>query len=91
MDFAFALRRAGVGVTTYKGGKALWDSKEISPLGVQVCEATGRVAQILNPLEHGALMGLAFGGPDLNWLYVAEGGKLFRRPVKVKGNVAWAR
>ncbi len=24
----------------------------------------------------------------LNWLYVAEGGKVFRRPVKVKGNSA---
>jgi len=61
-----------------------------TPEGVQVCEANGRVAQILNPPEPGALTALAFAGPELNWLYVAEGGKLFRRPVKVKGNVPWA-
>lgn len=59
-------------------------------VGVQVCEANGRVAQILNPPEHGTISNLAFAGKDLNWLYVAEGGKLFRRPVKVKGVAAWA-
>ena len=26
----------------------------------------------------------------MNWLYAAEGGKLFRRAVKVKGVPAWA-
>ena len=45
---------------------------------------------ILNPPVHGAITSLAFGGKDLNWLYVAEGGKLFRRAVKVKGTAAWA-
>ena len=61
-----------------------------TPLGVQVCEANGRVAMILNPPEHGAISSLAFGGKDQDWLYVTEGGKLFRRPVKVKGVAAWA-
>ena len=56
-----------------------------SPLGIQVCEANGRFAEILNPPENGVVSGLAFGGKDLNWLYVSEGGKLFRRPVKVTG------
>jgi len=59
-------------------------------VGVQVCEANGRVAQILNPPEYGSVSSLAFAGKDLNWLYVAEGGRLFRRPVKVKGVAAWA-
>ena len=54
-------------------------------VGLQVCEANGRVAQILNPPEHGAIGSITFGGKDRNWLYVAEGGKLFRRPVKVNG------
>ena len=54
-------------------------------VGLQVCEANGRVAQILNSPEHGAIGSLTFGGKDRNWLYVAEGGKLFRRPVKVNG------
>jgi len=61
-----------------------------SPLGIQVCEANGRVAMILNPPEHGSLTSLAFAGKDLNWLYATEAGKLFRRPVKVKGNAPWA-
>jgi len=61
-----------------------------TPLGIQVCEANGRVAQILNPPEHGSISSVAFAGKDLNWLYVTEGGKLFRRPVKVKGNAPWA-
>ncbi|MDQ2899116.1 MAG: alpha/beta hydrolase-fold protein [Acidobacteriota bacterium] len=56
-----------------------------TPSGVQVCEANGRVAQILNSPEHGKLSNLAFAGKDLNWLYVAEAGKLFRRQTKVTG------
>lgn len=37
-------------------------------LGIQVCEANGRVAQILNSPEHGSIANLAFGGKQLNWL-----------------------
>lgn len=59
-------------------------------IGIQICEANGRMAQILNPPEHGTISSFAFAGTDLNWLYAAEGGKLFRRPVKVKGTAAWA-
>jgi gluconolactonase len=61
-----------------------------SPLGIQVCEANGRVSQILNPPEYGSISSVAFAGKDLNWLYVTEGGKLFRRPLKVTGNAPWA-
>jgi gluconolactonase len=56
-----------------------------TPIGVQFCEANGRVAGILNPPEHGPVTDLVFAGKDLDWLYVAENGKLFRRPVKVRG------
>ena len=56
-----------------------------TPLGIQFCEANGRVAGMLNPPEHGTISDLAFGGKNLDWLYVAEGGKLFRRSVKVRG------
>jgi sugar lactone lactonase YvrE len=56
-----------------------------TPIGIQFCEANGRVAGILNPPEHGAVSDLAFAGKNLDWLYVAEGGKLFRRSVKVTG------
>jgi len=50
-----------------------------TPVGIQFCEANGRVAGILNPPEHGAISDLAFAGKNLDWLYVAESGKLFRR------------
>jgi gluconolactonase len=56
-----------------------------TPLGIQFCEANGRVAGILNPPERGPISSLTFAGKNLDWLYVSEGGKLFRRPVKVAG------
>ncbi|MBY0507949.1 MAG: SMP-30/gluconolactonase/LRE family protein [Bryobacteraceae bacterium] len=60
-----------------------------SPLGVQICEANGRVAMILNPPTYGPVTGVTFAGPKLNWLYVTQEGKLFRRPTKVRGAAAW--
>ena len=63
-----------------------------TPLGIQVAMQNGRIAEILNPPIPG-------GGPltaitfdqigDQNWLYVAQDGKLFRRPVEVTGANAW--
>jgi gluconolactonase len=61
-----------------------------TPLGIQGAEANGRIGMILNPPEQGAVTSLAFAGKDLNWLYVTENNKLFRRPVKVTGAAAWA-
>lgn len=58
-------------------------------LGIQVCEANGRVAMILNPPAPGSVQAIAFGGAELNWLYAIQGGKVFRRPVKVKGTAGW--
>ena len=57
-----------------------------TPLGIQVCEANGRVASILNAPVYGVVSGIAFSG---NWMYASEGGKLYRRPVKVKGAEVW--
>jgi hypothetical protein len=63
-----------------------------TPLGIQVSMQNGRIAEILNPPIPG-------GGPlaaitfdqigDQSWLYAAQDGKLFRRPVKVTGANAW--
>jgi gluconolactonase len=61
-----------------------------TPIGVQFCEANGRVAGILNPPEYGPISDLVFGGKNLDWLYVSENGKLFRRPVKVRGTTVTA-
>ncbi len=55
-------------------------------IGVQVCEANGRVAMILNsPVVDKPVQKVAFGGPDHDWLYVIADGKLFRRKMKVHG------
>ncbi len=56
-----------------------------TPEGVQICEANGRVATILNAPEIGAVTALTFSTADTTWLYVAENGRLFRRRVKVYG------
>ena len=60
-----------------------------TPLGIQICEANGRVATILNPPEHGSISTIAFAGKDFDWLYVTENGRLFRRSVKVHGVPSW--
>ena len=54
-----------------------------TPIGIQICEQNGRVSDILNPPEIGEISSIAFVGNETNWIYAAEGGKLFRRPVKV--------
>jgi gluconolactonase len=62
-----------------------------SAMGIQVCEQPGRCTNILNKPEFNAtpLTSIAFGGPDREWLYVTQGGKLFRRHTRRTGVVAW--
>ncbi|MEI9969755.1 MAG: alpha/beta hydrolase-fold protein [Terracidiphilus sp.] len=60
-----------------------------TPLGIQVSMQNGRVAQILN-VPGTPITAFTFSASgDSNWLYVAEGGRLYRRPVKVSGANAW--
>ncbi len=59
-----------------------------TPLGVQMCEANGRMAAVLNPPAPGEISSVVFAGKKRDWIYVAEGGRLFRRPVKVTGVTA---
>jgi gluconolactonase len=56
-------------------------------LGIQMCEANGRVAALLHsPEVRSGLTAVAFGGPGMSTLYVrTESGKLYRRAVKVQG------
>jgi sugar lactone lactonase YvrE len=61
-----------------------------TPGMIQVCEASGRVIEILNAPEAGAVTGIAFAGTGPTWLYVVEGMKLYRRPVKVTYAPVWA-
>ncbi|MGO9324816.1 MAG: SMP-30/gluconolactonase/LRE family protein [Terracidiphilus sp.] len=65
-----------------------------TPLGIQVSMQNGRIMQILNPPDPSTpgapLTAMTFAGANgNNWLYVAENGKLYRRPVKVTGANAW--
>ena len=62
-----------------------------TPLGVQISMQNGRVAEILNPpVPCAPITAITFAGSgDASWLYVAENGKLYRRPVKVTGANAW--
>jgi gluconolactonase len=62
-----------------------------SAMGIQVCEQPGRCTNILNKPEFTAtpVTDIAFGGPDRAWLYVTQGGKMFRRETRRTGVVAW--
>ncbi|MGH9378707.1 MAG: SMP-30/gluconolactonase/LRE family protein, partial [Terriglobia bacterium] len=54
-------------------------------LGIEVCDQPGRVVAILNPPDSDPLSGIAFGGSDLQTLYVSAGGKVFRRRLRRTG------
>jgi hypothetical protein len=46
------------------------------------------MAEVLNSPMIGGVSSFVFAGKKLDWMYVAEGGRLFRRPVKVTGVAA---
>jgi len=79
---------SGVGGLTVDSLGYMWAT---SAMGIQVCEQPGRCSNILNkPAFDAAPIGdIAFGGPDRTWLYVTQGGKLFRRQTRRTGVVAW--
>ncbi|MEI9980407.1 MAG: SMP-30/gluconolactonase/LRE family protein [Edaphobacter sp.] len=56
-----------------------------TPMGIQVCEANGRMAEVLNSPEIGGVSSFGFAGKNLDWMVVTQGAKVFRRPVKVTG------
>ena len=58
-------------------------------LGVQVCDQPGRVTAIINPPGSEGVSDVFFAGPDLHWLYVTDGDKVYRRPVKRRGAGPW--
>jgi sugar lactone lactonase YvrE len=62
-----------------------------SAMGIQVCEQPGRCTNILNKPEFNGtpITDIAFGGPGRAWLYVTQGGKLYRRETRRTGVVAW--
>jgi gluconolactonase len=72
------------GLTLDAVGRAYATSRE----GVQMFDPTGRLSGVMNKPERAALGGLAFGGADLDRLYVACGGKVYARKLAAKGEKA---
>jgi sugar lactone lactonase YvrE len=58
-------------------------------IGVQVCDQPGRVTAIINPPGSQGLSNVFFAGPGFQWLYVTDGDKVYRRPVKHRGAGPW--
>lgn len=54
-------------------------------MGVQVCDQAGRVNGIIAKPQHASLSNVAFGGPNLDELYVICGNKIYQRKTKAKG------
>ena len=63
-----------------------------SAMGVQICDQNGRVRAILvPPTPSGPLRGICFGGSQRDVLYVTDGIRVFKRPLRVQGQPAWAK
>lgn len=69
------------GLTLDAAGRAYATSRE----GLQVFDPTGRLSGVLVAPERAPLAGVAFGGADLDRLYVACGGKVYLRKTLAKG------
>jgi gluconolactonase len=79
---------SGVGGLTVDSIGYMWAT---SAMGIQVCEQPGRCTNILNKPQFNAtpITDIAFGGPGRAWLYVTQGGRIFRRETRRVGVVAW--
>jgi gluconolactonase len=59
-------------------------------IGVQIFDRNGRVAAILPLPGNVAATSLCFGGRNFDTLFVAGGGKVYRRKLNVPGAAPWA-
>ena len=58
-------------------------------LGLQVFDPAGRVIGVINKPQHQWLANVCFGGPNLEYLYVANGDRVYRRKTKTQGVLSW--
>ena len=58
-------------------------------LGIQICEAPGRVVAIVNNPQNLQPSNCVFGGPNLDYLYSTNREKVFRRKLRRKGLRSW--
>ncbi len=56
-----------------------------SAVGLQMYDPTGRMGGVIVKPQDAGLVSAVFGGPDLAYLYVACGDKIYRRKTKSKG------
>lgn len=74
----------GDGMTIDSAGRAY----VTTALGLQIFDADGTLLGIL-PKPLPGLTNAAFAGPDLSYLYITCGTKVFRRKTQVKGSLAF--
>ena len=58
--------------------------------GIQVCDQPGRTELIINKPTDDTLPSASFGGADMQWLYVANRHKVWRRHMMRTGMQPWA-
>jgi gluconolactonase len=78
--------RGAAGIGMDRDGRAYVATRT----GVQVFDRNGRVAGIIPLPGNAAATGPCFGGPDFDTLYVAGGGKVYRRKLHSVGAPPWA-
>lgn len=71
----------GDGMATDADGRYYVTSAE----GLQMYDPTGRMGGVIAKPQNAGLVSVAFAGPDLAYLYVACGDKVYRRKTKTKG------
>jgi gluconolactonase len=83
---AWADDSGAAGIAMDRDGRAYVTTRA----GVQIFDRNGRVAAILPLPGNAAVTGLCFGGQSFDSLYVAAGGKVYRRKLHVEGAPPWA-
>jgi enterochelin esterase family protein len=56
-----------------------------SALGIQMFDSTGRMGGVIARPQNKGTVSAAFGGPNLEYLYVCSTDKVYRRKTKAKG------
>jgi gluconolactonase len=83
---AWADDSGAAGIAMDRDGRAYVATR----IGVQVFDRNGRVGAILPLPGNATATSLAFGGHDFDTLYVAAGGKVYRRKLHIQGAPPWA-
>lgn len=75
----------GDGLTVDTEGRAY----VTTAVGLQIFDADGKLLGVLDKPQPGALVNAAFAGPNLEYLYLCCGDKVFRRKTQAKGALGY--